>query len=131
MSGGAVFTVDAVSSGGTVFSVSSVLSGVALVPFVSLIALVACQFRQSNQIVPYGIIDILPLNIPIICSQFHLLSIRSVASRTACQIGKCDKITECAVILSGIPPLNAASVVAEFNLSAAGTRKCRECFSVG
>ena len=73
------------------YAVFSVLSGVAfisliaLISRVALVAFFALQLRQGNQIIPDGIIAVLPLYESVIYPQFNLFSVCAVISR---QLGK-------------------------------------------
>ena len=67
------------------YTVFSVLTGRTCLSRVTLVAFVARQLRQGNQIIPDRIIAVLPLYESIIYIQFNLLSICAVISL---QLGK-------------------------------------------
>ena len=63
----------------------SLISLISLISRVALVAFFALQLRQGNQIIPDGIIAVLPLYESVIYPQFNLFSVCAVISR---QLGK-------------------------------------------
>ena len=79
------YTVFPVLPGCAFISLISLISLVSLISRVALVAFFALQLRQGNQIIPDGIIAVLPLYESVIYPQFNLFSVCAVISR---QLGK-------------------------------------------